>query len=409
MPPDASTRLLMSAFSKHYRSVTLAMPDRFARREFGFMFFDRNFVMRHMGFASRAALKKFLVDQAPSHVYHSCAYYERPSAPTMADKKWLGADLIFDLDADHVRGTEGLRYEEMLEKVKSHLKTLVDDFLIGDLGFQDDDLKIVFSGGRGYHVHVTHPSVIKLSSHERREIVDYITGTGLDIDVMFPQGILEISRFKDNIHTVKTRRMVQAADGGWFARIRKGIEVLFEGLESMDGNEQRAELAKMLKESGMKPTDRIIDGLHKDLLHGKAGERGIDRMRNEDNFEVFSDDRYLRAFLGYILAGIAPAIGGETDEPVTSDIKRLIRLPTSLHGKTGFEVVPMKRGELDDFDPFVQAVPEAFGSNEISIRCAEPVEMSLKGVDYSLDEGVNRVPEYVAVHLICRRLASVDG
>ena len=107
-------------------------------------------------------------------------------------------------------------------------------------------------------------------------------------------------------------------------------------------------------------------------------------------------------------AGIAPAIGGETDEPVTADIKRLIRLPTSLHGKTGFQVVPMKRDELDEFDPFVQAVPEAFGSNEIPIRCSEPVEVSLKGIDYSLDEGTNSVPEHVAVHLICRRLASVD-
>ncbi|MCA1813180.1 MAG: hypothetical protein LC624_04420 [Halobacteriales archaeon] len=32
---------------------------------------------------------------------------------------------------------------------------------------------------------------------------------------------------------------------------------------------------------------------------------------------------------------------GETDEPVTSDVKRLIRLPGSVHGKTGLRVVPV--------------------------------------------------------------------
>ena len=31
----------------------------------------------------------------------------------MEEKKWLGADLIFDLDADHVQGAETMTYRDM--------------------------------------------------------------------------------------------------------------------------------------------------------------------------------------------------------------------------------------------------------------------------------------------------------
>ena len=37
---------------------------------------------------------------------------------------------------------------------------------------------------------------------------------------------------------------------------------------------------------------------------------------------------------------------GETDEPVTADVKRLIRLPGSLHGKSGLKVVTLTRGRV---------------------------------------------------------------
>jgi DNA primase small subunit len=100
---------------------------------------------------------------------------------------------------------------------------------------------------------------------------------------------------------------------------------------------------------------------------------------------------------------------GETDEPVTSDIKRLIRLPSSLHGKTGFEVVPLERDELESFDPFRDAVPKAFGKEEIRIVCDTPISLVLRDESFSLDAGASEVPEFVAVHLLCRRLAHIEN
>jgi DNA primase small subunit len=397
----------MNMFSRHYREEALFMPERFSKREFGFMFFDREFVMRHLSFPTRAALKKYLVEQVPSHVYYSCAYYEKPDAPTMVEKKWLGADLIFDLDADHVEGAKGLPYDKMLEKVKEEVKRLLDEFLLGDLGFEEDDLRIVFSGGRGYHIHINDPRVLRLSSHERREIVDYVTGTGLDIDWVFPQTSFETGRFMDRIDTAQKRRMPGAEDGGWRGRIRKGVDKLFEELDGLDKATGLARLHELVSKANIEIGKKTLEGLYNDLFAGKDGSRGIDRMKSDDTFEVFSEKRHTDAFLSIAEVMVKGDMKGETDEPVTSDIKRLIRLPSSLHGKTGFEVVPMTREELDSFNPFDDAVPKAFSKKTVRVECEKPVQVDLKGDHYSLDQGMNDVPEYVAVHLICRRLASI--
>ena len=399
----------MNMFSKHYREASLTMPERFSKREFGFMFFDRQGMTRHLGFPTRAVLKNYLVDNAPAHVYYSSAYYEKPSAPTMQEKKWLGADLIFDLDADHVRGAEGLPYEKMLERVKNEVIRLIDEFILGDFGFDAEDIRIVFSGGRGYHVHISDPSVTRLSSHERREIVDYITGTDLDMDWVFPPRTVEIGKFRERVNIVRIRRMVKATDGGWLSRIRGGIDKLFAELDNLDPPQRKRRLAQIIEEGGSKMGKKTLDSLYDELFEGEVGKRGVDRMRNEDLFEIFSDDRHLNAFLEFMRMGMAVSVAGETDEPVTSDIKRLIRFPSSLHGKTGFEVIPLERDELENFNPFRDAVPKAFGRKEIRIVCDEPVSLVLRDESFSLDAGACKVPEFVAVHLLCRRLAHIEN
>jgi DNA primase small subunit len=409
MPADESVRFVMKMFSKHYREASLIMPERFAKREFGFMFFDRQGMMRHTGFPTRAALKKYLVEQVPAHVYYSCAYYENPSAPTMAEKKWQGADLIFDLDADHVEGAQNLPYEKMLVRVKEEVIRLIDEFLLGDLGFDTDELKIVFSGGRGYHVHINNPRVLKLSSHERREIVDYVTGTDLDMEWVFPPSKFELGRFRDRIDSEQKRAMPTLEDGGWRARIRKGIDSLLGEIEKLPTDEAKERLAEMVGESKKEIGKKTIEGLYNDLFAGKSGKRGVDNMRSRNTFEVFSEKRHADAFIELVEMKVKGRMKGETDEPVTSDIKRLIRLPSSLHGKTGFEVVPLERDELRDFDPFSDAVPKAYGSEEVEVKLDKAVEVSLRGEKFSLDAGVSKMPEFAAVHLVCRRLAVIES
>lgn len=407
MPQDESVRFVRNVFSRHYREVALQMPDRFSKREFGFMFFDRPGMVRHTGFPTRASLKKYLVEQTPAHAYYSCAYYEKPNAPTMQEKNWQGADLIFDLDADHVEGAQSLPYDKMLDRVKAEVVRLIDDFLLGDLGFGHDQMKIVFSGGRGYHVHINAPGVVKLTSHERREIVDYITGTDLDMDWVFPPTPFQIGRFRDAPVSERKRGMPTASDGGWRTRIRTGVEELLDELEGLPEGEASERLKQMVKESKKEIGERTLAGLYKDLFSGKPGKRGADRMRSENTFEVFSVKRHADAFVELVELRVKGRMRGETDEPVTSDIKRLIRLPSSLHGKTGFEVVPLKRDDLDRFDPFSDAVPKAYGDDDVRVHLEKPAEFRLRDRKFSLDAGTAEVPEFAAVFLVCRRLATV--
>src|SRR5207247_8297966 len=126
-------------------------------------------------------------------------YYENPNAPTMEDKGWLGADLVFDLDADHLPGAKSLSYSEMLEAVKSGITKLWDRFLHGVLGVDEKKMRIVFSGGRGYHIHVFDQRILPLGGHERREIVDFITAKGLDPDSVFQEKVFDKKEFKGRV------------------------------------------------------------------------------------------------------------------------------------------------------------------------------------------------------------------
>jgi DNA primase small subunit len=167
-------------------------------------------------------------------------------------------------------------------------------------------------------------------------------------------------------------------------------------------------LGYMVKESEKEIGRKTVEGLYRDLFAGREGKRGADRMRSENTFEVFSEKRHADAFVELVEMKVKGSMKGETDEPVTSDIKRLIRLPSSLHGKTGFEVVPLTRDELDGFDPFRDAVPKSFGRGDVRISLEKPTEVSLKGEHFSLGAGSTVVPEFAAVHLICRRLAVIE-
>jgi DNA primase small subunit len=117
-------------------------------------------------------------------------------------------------------------------------------------------------------------------------------------------------------------------------------------------------------------------------------------------------DRHVPLFLGLMEQDLRPSLSGQVDEPVTSDIKRLIRLPFSLHGKTGLRVIKMSREQLDDFDPLRDAVPETLGDAPIKLIMSKKVDIRLRGERFSL-EGEVEVPEFAALFLLCRREASL--
>jgi DNA primase small subunit len=398
----ADQEFMREWFQRYYLSRPPRPPERMERREFGFMFFDREYVQRHMGFEGPGELHSFMQGQVPSHAYYSSAYYQFPGASTMEDKKWLGADLIFDLDADHVKGAETMSYRDMLARIKVELLRLIDDFLLGDLGFDASHLRIVFSGGRGYHIHVMDARLASLKSHERREIVDYIAGTDLNMEWVFPERTTASREINGRVQESRVRSMPPSSSGGWRRRMRHGMMWLVEEMRSRDLPDLRARLPALAGAS-----DTMIEGMLRDLYSKSGAKDGAELMLSGNSLSAFSDRRHLELFLKLLQEEVVPRFSAEIDEPVTSDIKRLIRLPWSLHGKTGLCVTPMDREELDQFDPLRDAVPSLYPDRTVEVFVRKPSVVEIKDLRLEV-EGRCEVPVYAALFMIGRRIATLD-
>ncbi|HYM39108.1 MAG TPA: DNA primase catalytic subunit PriS, partial [Thermoplasmata archaeon] len=330
---EATAHWLRSQFRSYYASTKRILPDRFGRREFGFMFFNSTMVIRHEGFALEQELNDFLVSKAPAHAYYSSAYYEKPNAKTMEEKGWLGADLIFDLDADHLPNAKSMTYAEMLEAIRQRIIKLYDDFLKADFGFAEDHMRLVFSGGRGYHIHVFDKRVWALGSHERREIVDWVTGKGYDVNSAFKETAFDSREYQGH-KTVKKMVVSPPTDApGWAGKIARGMLQLARTLEPMKPEEAIAFLGSFEGISENAATN-LYSNLYKKRGTPPRQVRGVDLLLKGGPIEVLTDANRdtligivvqlqqvkLDQQAGVALDGIVQR--GDTDEPVTTDIKR---------------------------------------------------------------------------------------
>ena len=59
--------------------------------------------------------------------------------------------------------------------------------------------------------------------------------------------------------------------------------------------------------------------------------------------------------------------GSHVDTVVTTDLHRLIRLPNTLHGKTGLRVTSIPHSSLDGFDPLTDGIVFHTGQVEIHV------------------------------------------
>ncbi len=455
---------LRKRFGDYYQTSLSALPPDFKNREWGFIFFDElpEVVMRrHKAFTSEGEAFEYIRGMVPAHVYHSAAHYRFPGAGTMKEKQWQGADLIFDLDADHLP-QKARSYAEMLENVKKETRKLLD-FLMDDFGFSENDISIVFSGGRGYHIHVRDPKVLPLESAERREIVDYVSGTGLAVDFVFKTAkhvVIETGKFKKT--ELESSRKISSFDElaggfGWGKRISRYIIHFLREISTKEDGEALNEILKLIKNYNLKqaashkyPEDianRIINIKNENRKIGGqkiADEVGIsieqvreiliindlwdfkpEAIAKLKNIKEIAhnpkalDDIATKGLLGdsYIFDAIVQKAiednsinlgSAHTDEPVTADIRRLIRMPYSLHGGSGMRVVPLTLAGFEKFEPLIDAV--VFGEKETKIEVMPPLKpqnslVEMKGKSFRVEEGINTLPEYAAVYLMCRGAA----
>jgi len=386
-----SLEFLKNSFQTYYASNKIGLPDRFGRREFAFLFFGGKGMVRHLGFEKREMFWNFLAERVPQHTYYSSAYYQHPDAAKMVDKTWMGAELIFDLDSDHLPNAQKMGYIDSLVEVKKEFIKLIEEFLLGDFGFKEKNMELYFSGGRGYHCHVKDPVVLDLDSNERREIVDYITGRDLQDSVIFHEQVTGRKSYGSySFASGKSLKMPTPDQDGWKGRISRGIIELVDEIKISDDPE------KKLQEYGVSQRDaeRLVQELSQERVNRiKTGL--LDQSKTIRKF-----------FLNSALRKTAVSLSaGETDEPVTCDVKRLIRLPSSLHGKTGLKVVKITVDDLKEFDPLRDAV--VLPDDPVHIAVHRPVSLEMNDQSFHLSEGEQEVPTYLAVFLIGRKEATL--
>ncbi len=199
-------------FRNFYRNSARLQVDNVETREFAFQTFRGGFV-RHKSFKTVDELAKFLVEKTPKHLYHSSARYRNPSEEVMDNKGWLGADLVFDIDGDHLN-TEACRGVEIitikcLEDAREEANKLIDT-LRQELALEPS--RVAFSGHRGFHIYVSESEVLTLGQRERRELVNFLKAVGFEREHFVKR------------HGRRSVVIYEEEPTGSLLRIKKGVE-----------------------------------------------------------------------------------------------------------------------------------------------------------------------------------------
>jgi len=367
-----------SKFREYYERAEVQAPEEIQRREWGFGGWERKIETRHMQMASAQELKSRLVRDTPLFISYSVAYYEFPDMRPMEKKNWLKADLVFDLDADHLelpcKNRHGSKWvcEECLDAVKEESIKLVEEFLIPDFGFSKDEIGMNFSGNRGYHVHVRSEGVRELRAFARREIVDYLAGTGIDFSSMGFESVPVPG--KREPHQLGPT----PADPAWPGRIAKLVSRLLA--------------ERKLEEVGIGEKDA-----KKIYKHGEQFLRLIEGG-NWDAVKLIDKEIVWRNVVGRL--GIK--LGDRIDQNVTADAGKLIRLPDSLHGESALVAARVK--DIGKFDPLKDAV--VFGEQPVRIKIKKAPQFRVGELTFGpFKEEERELPEQAALFLLCKKEA----
>jgi len=409
---DSSTRYINYLFSNYYKenAKALRLPHLMEKREFAFLLFKEQIMLRHKSFKNQDEFANFLENITPSDIYYSCAYYADPGVE-MDRKGWLGADLIFDIDADHIStpcnkvhdewtcgscgfigkgitpqscpacssqklNTKSWPCEVCLESAKKETVKLLD-MLMQDFGFSESEIRVFFSGHRGYHVHVESEAVKSLDTIARKEIVDYVSGLGIET---YFYGLN-----RKNQRGIQVFLNPRSVNFGWYRRLVQGMRDFILNAKEED-----------FREIGLKKNVGTALLRNKDLILKswlRTGTWSVVKGVGSESWKKLAE-RSIKLQSAQI------------DTVVTTDIHRLIRLVGTLHGKTGFKKVEFPVSAIYDFDPFKSAI--AFKEGRVTVfvydvpKFRAGDEMFGPYKDQKLE-----LPTAAAVLLICKGRAEV--
>ncbi len=291
-------------------------------------------------------------------------------------------------DVKHADSQAKVQHHRNVEAAKDQVQRLIDDFLISDLGLSSNELIISFSGHRGYHVRVQNSYYENLSVEARGMIIEHI---------MLPNAEHIIEQTINDLTNKKSKILsyYELDSNGWKGRITRGLYEIFSGytknmLNEIGINNEDSEYI-------IKSRDRILDLLSKENYPLKW--RFLNNL-NQETIRILINESINRKKVWI-------------DERVTKDVKRLMRLPESLHGSTGFKAKLISYSELDTFNPTKNAV--VFKNGDFKVKITDPRVHQITINDYFFN-GLNieknkpiQVPLSVALYLVLNGYAEPIG
>lgn len=301
------------------------------KREFGFDHTGEGPSDRKNVFADVRDLEDYIKATSPYAVYTSVALYREPAEM----EGWLGAELVFDIDAKDLplrrcmdRHPSGqvcpICLEDAKELAKDTLVVLKEDF-----GFEN--VHVVYSG-RGYHIRVLDEWALRLDSKARERILAYISAAE---ELDYRRDI------KSNLIMLSSGyyRVFRLRFGYFIKRITQNHLTNF-GLNAKQVQDVLNSVEKIYREFVINAKSPVV-----------AFPSSLKRPPRKDE---------RRSGLMILLNASSTFSKAYFDGRVTVDIKRILRLPSSLHSKVGLVATYIGGDEkkLERFDPFRDAVPE---------------------------------------------------
>jgi DNA primase small subunit len=371
---EPALEFMRRKLAEYYSKNSVEAPPRIEQREFG-AGNDKKIDFRHLAFRDENALNAYVRTSVPLYLSFSAGYYQFPDRRPMPKKNWLGADLIFDLDSDeydtNCKHDGSLVCDVCMGRVRDECIKLIEEFLIPDFGFAKSDIVSVFSGNRGFHLHIRREDVRELSQGGRKELLDYLSARALD------PGAVGL-RLEGHLSGPRP------TDGGWGGRIASRIVSLIESSDE----------AALARNAGLSfPAAKRILANKDEVLNGI-------RQGHWDKVNI-KRDAWEKA-VKHVAVNLAVLV----DQGVTMDVSRLIRLPTSIHGGTGFKAAHLSVGELASFDSLKDpialgtAVTRVSGLKDADVRIGDEVREFRAGKEMDL-------PEYAAYYGCAKGLCGV--
>ena len=226
---NKNKEFLFKVYKEYYfKNIELLQsPKEIQSREFGIMTFDSK-VIRHLSFSTLGKLRAYILQNVPTDIYCSNAYYQFPTFP-INEKGWKGADIIFDIDLKDLLlpcqqehtfyicpncGETFNFFTEIciqckctkiiqniipcnicIRSLKKETNNLTI-FLKKDFGIEEQNIDILFSGNTGFHIEVYDENFLLLDSKCRSDMVSYLMGKYLSLESLGIKKIIKVIKLK---------------------------------------------------------------------------------------------------------------------------------------------------------------------------------------------------------------------